>query len=152
MSSDFRHTGDGRINAGQIGAIQAVGRLPLLFGFLGGPIFWSLHLLIMQVLVASACSTGSQGFYHFTIGGVAGWEIILLLVTFLLILLTLAAGLTAFRAWRRSHVGLGVTGAAGGALGRSGWLALAGVLLSTLFLLGIVAAGVPIFWLSGCGG
>lgn len=131
------------------GRVHAVSKVALLFGFLTGPIIWSAHELISLILVPAACA-GHGGFYSFTIFGYPGWEWILLLITLLFIVIVGTADLVAIHSWRKSGVGLRLTGAEGGAEGRSGWMAAAGILLSTLFLLGIVAAGVPIFFLSGC--
>jgi hypothetical protein len=147
MSGNLHPGGDTLINSS---GVRTVSRIPLLIGFLGGPILWSLYHLLSQIIISAACSNGIHGFNDFSVGGVAGWEIVLLVLTAVLVVLGFATDLIAFSAWRKTHVGVAVTGAAGGALGRSGWLALAGVLLSTFFLIGIVAAGVSIFWLSGC--
>ena len=132
------------------GGVRAVGLLPLFIGFFTGPVLWSLHEIVSEFLVAFACSSGPGGFSSFTILGVTGWRVILLLVTGFFALLVLAADVIAFRAWRETRIGTRVSGAVGGAPGRSGWMALAGVLMSTMFLIGVLLAGVPIFWLSGC--
>ena len=131
--------------------VRIVSRLPLLIGFLAGPILWSLHELISEILISSACSYGMDGFNHFTVGSIAGWELVLLLLTLFFLLLGVVAEVIAVRSWLKSHVGTDVSGAAGGAAGRSGWMSMAGILLSTIFLVAIVFEGVPIFYLSGCG-
>lgn len=122
----------------------------LLFGFLAGPIVWSLHLEISEILISSACSQGTNGFSMLLIAGAPGWRVILLLVTFILVLIVLAADVMSLRAWRQTGTEASVIGTEGGAAGRSGWMAIAGVLVSTVFLIAIVFAGVPIFFLSGC--
>lgn len=132
------------------GSVRAVSRLPLLIGFLAGPIVWSLHLIVVEFLLSSACAPGPGGFSGFTVLGAAGWRFVLLIVTAVFALLVLGADLIAYRAWRETRIGTRLTGEVGGPAGRSGWMALAGVLLSSLFLIGILLAGVPIFWLSGC--
>jgi hypothetical protein len=137
-------------NSRSLSDVRAIGHLPLWTGFLAGPIIWSLHLVVSEFLLGAACSSGPAGFNGFTILGATGWRWVLLLVTGGFALLVLAADFVAFRAWRESRIGTEVTGVVGGAAGRSGWLALAGILMSTLFLIGILLAGVPIFWLSGC--
>jgi hypothetical protein len=129
---------------------HSVGVLSLLIGFLTGPIIWSMHEIASEILISSACSTSPGGFASTSTLGVSGWEIVLLLVTLLCGALVAGAGLIAFRAWRESRMGTNETGDVGGAAGRSGWMALAGVLFSVFFLLGIVEAGLSIFWLSGC--
>ncbi len=132
------------------GDVRAVGRLPLLIGFFAGPLVWSLHEIVSEFLVADACSSGTGGFNNLTVLGAPGWRVILLVVTGFFALLALGADIIAYRAWKGTRIGTSLTGDAGGAAGRSGWMALAGVLMSTLFLIGIIIAGIPIFWLSGC--
>lgn len=129
---------------------RAVGRLPLLIVFLTGPIVWSLHLVVVEFLLSSACASGPGGFAGFTLLGADGWRTVLVIVTGGFALVVLAADLLAVRLWRQTGIGTRLTGGVGGAAGRSGWMALASVLLCSLFLLGILLAGVPIFWLSGC--
>lgn len=132
------------------GRVRAVSRLPLWIGFVVGPTLWSVHLLASEFVFSAACSTGTSGFYSFTLFGTAGWRVVLLILTGALALLVLAADVIAVRAWRETRIGTQLTGATGGAAGRSGWMSLAGVLISTLFLVGILLAGMPIFWLGGC--
>jgi hypothetical protein len=150
MSNKYR--GTVRVDDDEERSGLSAGRLPLLVGFLGGPILWSLHLLVSQILIASACSSGMLGFSSFTIGGTSGWEVTLLLFTLAMMLLAIIVGLIALRTWQRSRIGFQVTGEIGGAAGRNGWMGLAGVLFSTFFLIGIAAAGMSLFWLSGCSG
>ncbi len=132
------------------GHVRTVSRLPLLIGFFVGPIAWSLHEIVSEFVVADACSSGNGGFSNFMLLGVSGWRLVLLLVTGFFALLALGADLVAYRAWKGSRVGTRLTGAAGGAAGRSGWMSMAGILMSSIFLIGIIIAGIPIFWLSGC--
>jgi len=132
------------------GDFRAVSRVPLLIGFLTGPIVWSLHLTISEFLIASACSSGPAGFHGFTILGASGWRFVLVLLTAVFAIIVVAAGAIAYRAWLETHAGTQLTGATGGAVGRSGWMALAGVLLSALFLIAIVLESMPVFWLNGC--
>jgi hypothetical protein len=119
--------------------------------FLTGPIAWSVHELLSEILISAACSHGIGGFRNFVVGPVAGWQVVLLIETAIFALIVLAADIVAFRAWRSSRAGDGSSAATAVAAGRSTWIALASMLLSTMFLLGIVAAGMTLFWLSGCG-
>lgn len=130
--------------------VRPVSRLPLWIGFLTGPVIWSLHLVVCEFLVSAGCSTGPSGWDSFSVLGTAGWRVVLLAVTGALATLVIAADLISIRAWRATRIGGDLTGDVGGAAGRSGWMALAGILISTMFLGGIVLAGLPIFWLSGC--
>src|ERR1700730_17421214 len=98
-----------------------VNRVALLVGFLAGPIVWSLHLVVSEVLISTACSSGVEGFGRFVLGGVAGWELLLLVVSLLFLLLALISDLTAWHCWQRVHARSGLTGEAGGEPGRSSW-------------------------------
>lgn len=130
--------------------VRPVSRLMLWICFLTGPVLWSLHLVVCEFLLAAGCSTGVNGWTSFTLFGTAGWRVVLLLVTAALGAPIVAAGLLSYFTWRRTRIGFDLTGDVGGAAGRSGWMALAGVLISALFFGGVVLAGLPIFWLSGC--
>jgi hypothetical protein len=131
-------------------AVRAISPAVLLTGFLAGPVLWSLHLLISQILISAACSRSGAGFWRTSFGALAGWQLVLLLVTLAFVLLIIAVNLTAMRSWRRNDDHAGIIGSEGGSAGRSSWLALAGILLSAFFLIGIVAAGVPLNRMSGC--
>ncbi len=130
--------------------LQAVSRFPLVIGFFAGPTLWSLHELVSEILVSSACSYGLGGFSHFMIGAISGWQFVLLLETLFFFLLGVAAEVMSVRHWIHTHAGTHLGGEAGGAFGRSGWMSMAGILLSSLFVLAIAYAGVPIFFLAGC--
>jgi hypothetical protein len=125
-------------------------RVLLLTGFLGGPVIWSLHEIVSEFVLAGGCATGPAGFETFKLGGASGWRVLLLVITLIAILAALAVELIAVRAWRQLRDLAAVSGAEGGGAGRSGFLALAGILTSSVFLVGLLFAGAPIFWLSGC--
>jgi hypothetical protein len=128
---------------------RMLGRWLVLFGFLGGPIVWTGQLLLSEILIAAACASGSSGFSATVVHGIMVWELILVAVFLLFALAALIADGVALTAWRRSRLQV-ATSDRGGMLGALGWMGLAGILLSTLFLIGILFAGLPIFWLSGC--
>jgi hypothetical protein len=129
-------------DAGATGAPLAVSPAPLLIGFLAGPILWSMHIIVSEIVVSSVCSTS---------GGFVEGRIILMAVSLLFVCGGISVDLIALRSWRQSGGSIDVTGAWGGAPGRSGWMALAGILLSTMFLFGILLGALPLFWLTGCG-
>ncbi|MGI8550865.1 MAG: hypothetical protein ACR2PL_08785 [Dehalococcoidia bacterium] len=141
--------------AGQVaqtvsGGGRAVGLLPLVFGLFAGPIIWSLHELAGEIMVSSACSTRPGGFASERFLGVSGWELIFFVMSLVAILGAIAGAVVSYRAWKATRVGTALTGEQGGALGRSGWMAVSGMLLSTMFLFGILLATSSIFFLSGC--
>lgn len=131
-------------------AAHAVGLGALWFGVFGAPLVWSLQLLLGYSLVAHSCFPGAEPRATPVIGGL--WSI-LLVVSVGAAVVALAAGGTAWRSWRmtrQEHRGdhgelLEV------AEGRTRFMALAGMLLSSLFLLGIVLNALPLFLVPACG-
>jgi len=122
-----------------------VGLLALWFGFLAGPVAWSVHLLVGLVLVSAGCGAGYGGFSLFRL---PGWESVLLLFTAAMALLTAAGGVVAFASWRKT--GESADTNAGGPRGRSGFLAAAGVYTSLIFLAGILLVAIAIATLNDC--
>jgi hypothetical protein len=116
---------------------HAVGLLPLWLGLVVPPLAWTLHLLVGYWLDALACHAGA-----------ANVALLLHLLTLATLALTAAAGVVAYLAWDRSDVGGRLDARA--PAGRSGFLALFGVLMSGLFFLVILAGAVPDLMLGPC--
>jgi hypothetical protein len=131
-------------------APRTTGPVPLIIGLFAGPILWMAHIGVSEIIVSSACATNSGRLANLAYG-FGGWKTLLILVSLLFILAAAAADFTAIHCWRKSGIGLRVTGFFGGAAGRTGWMSLAGILLSTFFLSGIVLAAIPLVWFGGCG-
>ncbi len=98
---------------------RPVGLLPLWFGLLGGHTAWTIQLLVNYFLVSLACPLGRAPFEVF---GIAGFDVLMLLVNMMTATVALVAGIVSYWAWQRS-----------GRRGRRGFMALVGVLLSGLF-------------------
>lgn len=136
-----------------VGSASAGGALPppaLWFGLFGAPAAWSLQLLVNYALVAHACFPKSEPLAAPVVGGL---QAIVLGAGFAALAIALAAEATAWRSWRASrhesrggHGGLLEVGE-----GRTGFMALGGVLVSGVFLLGIVMNAIPLFLVSPCG-
>jgi hypothetical protein len=131
-------------------APQATSPLPLIIGLFAGPILWMTHIGVSEIIVSFACAP-SPGIVTNLIYGFGGWRTMLILVSLLFIVAAAAADFTAIHCWRKSGIGIRVTGFFGGASGRTGWMSLAGILLSSFFLFAIVLAAVPLVWFGGCG-
>lgn len=102
------------------------------FAFLGGPVAWAAHLLVVYGIVYLPC----------------GWRLpLLLLATGLFALVAIAAGLVAWGKVKGSPAR--DTDALKG--GRNRFVGIAGLLNSSLFLLIILAQGVPPLVLGTCG-
>ncbi len=126
--------------------VRPVGLLPLWFGLLGGHIAWSLQLLVGYYLVSLACAGGFAGAQ---VLGVGAFDLLIWLLTLVAALVALGAGVIAWKSWRRTGVGGHLE--TGGPAGRSGFMALAGVLLDGLFVLIILTGGIALLGLEPCG-
>jgi hypothetical protein len=111
--------------------------LALWYGFLIGPLAWSLHLLGGLIIVAAA-STGGD----FTLAGVSVWRVVLIAATAVAVLVALSGDAVAYRCWRiaRPHGG----SASDPPAGRSVFMAQAGIYMSALFAAGIVLVAIAI--------
>ena len=115
---------------------QPRGKLALWTGVLGGPVAWALQLQAGYTIVRFTCSRQWLTAAHHA-------------VTLAMLLVALACTVIAAREWVRAGREASA-GAEGGAGGRSRFLGALGVLTSGLFSLTIVAAWVPLFFLSPC--
>jgi hypothetical protein len=122
----------------------------LWFGLFGAPAAWSVQLLVNYALVAHACFPKSEPLASPALGGL---HAIVLGTSFAALAIALAAAVTAGRSLRgsrhESHGGNGALLEVGE--GRTGFMALAGVLVSGVFLLGIAMNAIPLFLVSPCG-
>jgi hypothetical protein len=122
----------------------------LWFGLFGAPLAWSVQELVNTPVVGHACYPKTEPLpspsFHATVGFALGVSVVTALVA-------LAALLTAASTWRsvrRGHQGEHAALLEVGE-GRTRFMALAGILLGVVFLLGIVMHAVPLFILPPCG-
>jgi hypothetical protein len=108
--------------------------LTLWTGLLLPPFAWFLHQQLSYMLVLWACATGRQFALH--------------LVTVAMLLLAGAGGFMAWRGWQRT--GRDWPDEGGGMLPRRRFMAVGGLLSSSMFFLVILAQGIPSFLLSAC--
>jgi hypothetical protein len=108
--------------------------LTLWIGVLLPPVAWFLSQQISYALVPWACATGRQ--------------FVLPLVTLAMLLPATISGAMAWRSWRRT--GSSRPDEAGSVQAHSRFMALAGLLMSGMFVLAILAQSVPSFVLSAC--
>ncbi|HEY8470225.1 MAG TPA: hypothetical protein VIL18_11310 [Longimicrobiales bacterium] len=112
----------------------------LFVAVFGGPIAWSLHLLVSYFLVALFCNTGWPGL------GIA-----LAGATVLAAAAAAGSGLVAWRAWREHVDGQPWDAALSDPRGwATGFLLVIGMVAAGLFLLIILLAGLPPIFLSEC--
>ena len=130
-------------------ARQVVRPFSLWFGLFGGPVAWSLQLLINYPLAAHFCYPKNLPLAAPTYDGM--W-VTAVVVNGLMILLTLGAGATAIISWRTSrdnivgpHDALLEDGT-----GRVRFMAYAGMLVSGLFLFALIMSAMPLFIVPVC--
>ncbi|MBW3634144.1 MAG: hypothetical protein KY456_14055 [Chloroflexi bacterium] len=107
---------------------------PLWFGVLGGPIAWSLHLVISYLLVRPVCWDGGILALH--------------LISLGLVLTALAAAAVSWRQWRSARDSADADMHGTGS--RVGFMAVFGILSGVLFAVATVVAWVPIFLIGPC--
>jgi hypothetical protein len=110
----------------------------LWFGLFGAPAAWALQLMASYALTAHACFPGATPLASPAAGG--SWTAALL-VGVAALAASLAAGATAWGSWRSTHVG---------PERRTRFMALAGLLLSGIFLLGVLMNAIPLFLAPSC--
>jgi hypothetical protein len=128
-----------------------VGLAPLWFGLLGGPVAWTLQLLVDYPLVAHYCFPDAAKRIVPTIDSL---HLLVIIVSALALAVAIAALLTALRSWR---VAGGEFGSARVDLveaapppGRVRFMALGGILASSLTIIGIVIHAAFILTLAPC--
>jgi hypothetical protein len=131
-------------------AVRAVTPAALWFGLFGAPVVWSLQLLASYALVAHGCYPDAE---PMTMPVVPGLRTLVLGTGAVALAVALLAGGSAWRSWRATgheHEG-GHEGPLEAGEGRMRFMALAGMLLSAVFVLGIVMNVVPLLFLRPCG-
>lgn len=106
----------------------------LWLAVLAGPVIWFFSVLANFALATTSCITG--------------WKAVLFVVVAIALIVTVCAGLLAWKLWRRA--GAELPGESGGAVAYERTLSLAGVLLSAGFFVVIVAQCVPNLFFGAC--
>jgi hypothetical protein len=129
----------------------AVGLALLWFGLLGGPVAWTLQLLVDYPLVAHYCFPDAARRIVPTIDSL---HLLVIIVSVLALVVAIAALLTAIRSWRVSGGDFGNARVtlveAAPPPGRVRFMALGGILASGLTIFGIVLHGGFILMLAPC--
>jgi hypothetical protein len=130
-------------------AARPVTPAALWFGLFGAPVAWSLQLLASYSLVAHGCYPDAE---PMAMPVVPGLRTLVLGTGAAALAVALLAGGSAWRSWRATQHGDGGQEAlleAGE--GRTRFMAVAGMLLSAVFVLGILMNVVPLLLLRPCG-
>jgi hypothetical protein len=111
------------------------------FGVLGPPAAWSAQFLVSYNLADMVtCSRGGVRFLAVE----DRLKPAIALVTGLSVVVAAVAGIVAYGCWRRLRDADHTPG------GRAGWLAIAGIMSSVLFLILIVVGFLPLVFLPSC--
>lgn len=114
----------------------------LWVGLLTGPVVYALYFIVGYLLVEFACQTG---FLQTSIGGVALYTVLVLLLTVVAALITALRGLSNLRLWRQRPP---VTPDAPDSA--VPFMLFGGVLLSLFFTTMILLTGIPFLVLHSC--
>lgn len=127
-----------------------VGLGALWFGLFGAPVAWSIQELVSYAVVAHACYPNLQPQPTQSISG--AWSIALI-VSLLTLLIGLAAGVTAYRSWANSREERGNPEhhPLEHGEGRTRFMALSGLIVSSIFLLNLVMNAAVLFLVPACG-
>jgi hypothetical protein len=132
------------------GPRRGVVPLPALwFGIFGAPAAWALQLIADYSLVAHYCYPSDAPVHAPAFGALRGVGLAVSAIVIVVVLLALA---TAFRSWRETRHGhdaehhqLAEVGE-----GRARFMALAGILLSFVFLFAVLMNALPLITSSLC--
>jgi hypothetical protein len=108
----------------------------LWFAMLGGPVATALVTGVNYAMITKACEDESVGWLY--------------VVNFLALLLGLAAFITAFRMWQK--MGGGQSNSDFGVVNRGKFMAIVGLMSSSLAMLGVLMELYPIFVMGPCTG
>jgi hypothetical protein len=114
----------------------------LWFGVLAGPVGWGVHLLASYLLASLTCLRAWPGF---TLLGFSGGQAIMLVFTMAVEAVIAVAGVLAYQRWQRLRAAAGWRGTH-----FTTWMAASGVLLSGMFFVAVLFAGLPMVLLQ-CG-
>jgi NAD/NADP transhydrogenase beta subunit len=119
---------------------ETLGSLALWFGIFVGPLAWGLQILIGYNVEEIVCAESSQSQQLL---GIAV-EPFILILHLVLTAITFLGVLVSFGCWRKTSQSDTSVG------GRARWMAVAGIMVSVLFLIVIVSGFFPPLFLDAC--
>jgi hypothetical protein len=120
---------------------------PLAIGLLAAPIVWIVHHFISYALIETACRTGLLGG---EVGDLTAASLVVLGLTVAGIAVIIWSGFASYRRYQRRHAQIQDTEYPNPAETAARFMALAAVMLSVLFGLLVLMAGLPALFLSPC--
>ncbi len=115
------------------------------YGFSAGPAAWTLQGLVAVIVSAQFCPADVPNWGLLDQNGV---RLVLGLITLGLLAVAISGGLVSLRNWHRLAGDLELARAEGRT--REAFMSLGGVLMSIVFSLGILWAGIPLIMLQVC--
>lgn len=115
--------------------------------FLAGPVIWSVHFLVVYLVVDAACAGRGPGGRPFDPPMPA---VVTLVATVVAALACVASAVWGYRRWRTARQEQAGDAGGPGEPGRGGSLAFAGFLLSLLGLVTVLFVGLPALALPAC--
>jgi len=127
------------------------GLATLWFGLFAAPAAWALQLISNYALLAHSCYPRNTPLSSPAFGGTRAVAIIVSVVLLIVAALTLVLAIRSWRATKRSgtHTSDGDASTSIGE-GRVRFMAQAGVLVSGIFVYGVVMAALPLLSMSTC--
>ncbi len=123
-------------------------RRALWFAFLGAPVVWALDLVAGYSVQATVCDTVGESA---TVLGLQSARAIPVLISIVAAIVAAAAVVVAHRSWRQTGTGEeNPESTVSAAVGRSWFMAFAGMVSSMIFLLAIVLIGIMELALGPC--
>lgn len=125
------------------------GALMMLFGLMGAAAAWVLQTDIGETLAAQAC------FPHRSALAAPRWSWLmpaLDVISVVALLIGVAGVWVAWQGWRSAARRDPASPASDAAVGRTRFLALAGLILSLLFVVGLIATGLAVLLVAPCSG
>lgn len=123
-------------------------RLPssrLWYGFTAAPAAWALEGVIGVIVSAQFCPANSP---NWGILGENGVRLALGLITIALLIVAVSGAIVAYGNWRALSGSREFAHAEG--IGREAFMSVGGILLSVVFIIGILWAGIPLLMLEQC--
>ena len=131
------------MDAHAVTSSETKGSLLLWYGVLAGPLAWTAQIVIAPDLAEILCYPGATASGRGDVFGISV-DTFLIGVNSLMTLIALSGLVASWLCWSR-HRREDATPAR-----RAAWMALAGVLVSSLFLVAIVVGYIPLFMLEPC--
>ena len=128
---------------------SAAGHVPmgrLWFGFLAGPTVWATQEMVAAAITGWTCADAELAWGPLSGGGV---RVLLALITLVAIAVVVLGLIVAWRGW--NEIRNGSRGTEATSSNTAGFMCVAGLLVGSLSLVGLLYTAVPLFFVESCG-